>query len=309
MILSPQLHRWRRQLYDNPYILLTLTAFFFGGNTIAGRLAVGEASPYQIVTLRWIVVFMILCVWQRGRMIEAWRQARPRALWIFLMGTLGLTLFNTLFYEAAHRTSAVNLGIIQGTIPVWVLLGSLVFYGVRFGVLQGVGVLLTAAGAILLASQGDLVALIRLNINNGDFMMFIACFIYAGYTVALKKRPPLSSVLFFSLLAGAALLSSLPLMCYELFFSDVPWPTTRGWGLIVLIALFPSFLSHVFYIRGIEILGPGRAGVFINLVPVFAVLLAVLLLDEPIFWFQGIALLLVLLGIWLAEKRAKRDSY
>ena len=82
-------------------------------------------------------------------------------------------------------------------------------------------------------------------------------------------------------------------------------PTLRGWGVVVLVALFPSFLAQLTFIKGVEIIGPGRAGIFVNLVPVFGAALAVIFLGEEFHLYHGIALALVLGGIWVAERSVK----
>lgn len=77
-----------------------------------------------------------------------------------------------------------------------------------------------------------------------------------------------------------------------------------GWLVIFYIALCPSFLAQIFFIRGVELIGPNRAGVFVNLVPVFSAAMAIILLGEEFALYHGAALALVLGGIWIAEKFA-----
>ncbi len=296
-----------RRLYGAPTALLILAALFFGGNTVAGRLAVGHISPEQLVSLRWAAVLLMLAPVLRGRIAAAWRRTRPRIIWIFAMGASGFTCFNILFYAAAHKTGAINLGIIQGTVPVWVLAGAFIFYRARARALQIVGVAATIFGIAVLASRGDLRALSSASVNAGDMMMLAACFVYACYTLGLKHRPRMDGLEFFFMLAVAALLSSLPLAAYEIWSGGARFPTAQGWLVLLYVAIFPSCLSHIFYIRGVELVGPGRAGVFLNLVPVFAAACAVLLIGEPLRWFQVAALALVAAGIWLSEKGGRRS--
>jgi len=66
--------------------------------------------------------------------------------------------------------------------------------------------------------------------------------------------------------------------------------------------IFPSFTSQLFFMRGVQLIGPGRAGVFINLVPIFASALSVLLLGEKFGLFHAVGMVLVLGGIWVAER-------
>ena len=290
------------------YVLLVLAALFFGGNTVAGRLAVGHISPEQIVLFRWVAVVLMLSLILRGRAVSALRKGGVRWRWFFIMGATGYTCFNTLFYFAAHKTSAVNLGILQGTIPVWILMGVFVAHRVRARGLQMFGVFLTVTGVVLLAARGDFEALLATGVNPGDLMMLAACFCYACYTVGLKNRPPVDGLEFFFLLSSAALVSSAPLAVYEVVSGDAHLPDLQGWLVVLYVALFPSFLSQVFFIRGVELIGPGRAGVFLNLVPVFSAVCAVLIIDEPLLWFQAAALVLVIGGIGLSEKSGRQSS-
>jgi drug/metabolite transporter (DMT)-like permease len=132
--------------------------------------------------------------------------------------------------------------------------------------------------------------------------MLIACLFYAGYTLSLRQRPKVPGLVFFAALAAVAFLISVPLLAAEIMTGHGYWPTGKGWLILVYVAVGPSFLAQLFFMRGVELIGPGRAGVFVNLVPVFASLLAVLILSEPFAWYHAVALALVLGGIALAEK-------
>jgi drug/metabolite transporter (DMT)-like permease len=233
----------------------------------------------------------------------AWPQVWPSRLRIFAMGTFGFTGFNALFYAAAYHTTAVNLSIIQGTIPVLVLVGTVAFLGSRARPVQLAGVVLAMAGVAVVAVKGDLHLLRTLGVNVGDLFMLIACVFYAGYTLALRNRPAVPGFVFFTALAGVAFVSSLPLIAFEAAAGTLQWPTPTGWLILIYVALFPSLLAQVFFMRGVELIGPGRAGIFVNLVPVFGSVFAVLLISEPFAAYHAVALALVLGGIWLGERR------
>ncbi len=290
--------------YGNAILLLTVTTLLWGGNTVAGRLAVGEVSPMVVVFLRWVIVaaIMLPLLWPRIR--ADWPLMRPYFPRMILMAAFGFVGFNSLFYIAATATTAVNLGIIQGAVPIMLLIGSVFAFGMRVRILQVIGILLTLAGVTLIASQGKLDVLLALAVNPGDGIMLIACVLYSGYTLALRNRPRVSGLAFFAVLSGISAVASLPGLAFELSTSTVQWPTPAGWLVVLYIALFPSCLSQIFFMRGVELIGPARAGVFINLVPIFAAILAVSILGEPFEWHHGTALALVLGGIWLSERKA-----
>ena len=136
--------------------------------------------------------------------------------------------------------------------------------------------------------------------------MLVATLLYALYTLGLRNRPPVAALSFFTAMAAVAAVTSLPLLAFEIARGDVVWPTLTGWLIIVYVGLFPSLLAQIFFMRGVELIGPSRAGVFVNLVPVFGAFLAVLILREPFTLSSAVALALVLGGIFVAERLGKR---
>lgn len=289
--------------YRQAYLLLALTTLMWSGNAVAGRLAVGEISPMALTCLRWVIVVSILATFMRRQVVAEWPLLKPHLWRIVGMGALGFTGFNALFYEAAHHTSAVNLTIVQGAIPVFVILGALLVFKTQVRLLQIFGMTATVVGVVAVATKGDWEALRTLTFNIGDIYILIACLLYACYTLALRNRPKVPGLVFFTMLALVAFVSSLPLLAYEIAAGTVKWPTPTGWLVLLYVGIFPSLLSQVFFMRGVELIGPGRAGLFVNLVPVFGAVLAVLTLGEPFATYHAVALALVLGGIWLAERK------
>jgi len=289
-------------LYRQPSLLLTLTAVFWAGNAIAGRLAIDQITPLTLVCLRWVLVLAVLWPIYGRQVVVHWPEIRPRLFSIVLMASLGFTGFNVLFYLAAYHTSAVNIGILQGSIPIFVLAGAYVAQGVRATAVQLVGVLITAAGVVVVATSGAPLSILDIGLNRGDLLMLAACVLYAFYTVALRNRPQMPGAAFFTLLALIAALTSLPLLAFEAATTGLTMPTLNGFLVTGFVAVFPSCLAQLFYLRGVDLIGPGRAGVFVNLVPVFAAALGIGLINEPFASFHAVALGLVVGGIWLAQK-------
>ncbi len=113
-----------RLLWNSPIALLALTSLMFAGHSIVGRFAVGEISPMTLTCARWGLALISLSFAARANLQRDWAALRPRWLFILAMGALGFTAFNALFYTAAHRTTALNLSILQGAIPAFVLIGA-----------------------------------------------------------------------------------------------------------------------------------------------------------------------------------------
>ena len=283
------------------YLLLIVTTLCWGLNAIISRLAVGEISPMQLTTVRWLGVVLILVVFARDHIVRDWPILRRHLPFLCLMGCCGFTVFNALFYVAGHHTSAINIGIIQGSIPIFVLLGSLLVFRHPISLIQGTGVAVTLLGVIIVASQGDLGELLAMSLNRGDLFMLIACFFYATYSVGLSRRPNVSALGFFAIVALVAWIASLPLIAIETYQQGWTAPTTTGWMLVLIVTLLPSLIAQIFFIQGVGLIGASRAGVFVNLVPVWTSLMAVVFLREVFQPYHALALLLVLGGIGLSE--------
>lgn len=297
-------NRLLERLYQWPSVLLTLTAIFWAGNAVAGRLAVGHISPMMLVFLRWVLVLAVLWPLYGRQVREHWPEVKPRLGRIALMAFLGFTGFNVLFYTAAYTTSAINIGILQGSIPVVVLAGAFLMHGTRATLVQIAGVLITSIGVVVVATHGAPLSILEIGLNRGDLAMLAACVLYAFYTIALRDRPNIPGTAFFTLLALIAAVTSLPLLAAEAAIFGFSLPTWQGWLVTLYVAIFPSCIAQLFYVRGVDLIGPGRAGVFVNLVPVFAAILAVALISEPFAAFHAVALVLVIGGIWLAQRTA-----
>ena len=299
------IERSLQRLYRWPSLLLGLAALFWAGNTVAARLAIDEISPLTLTALRWVMVAAVLWPVYGREIRRHWPQIRPRLALVVLLALLGMTAFNALYYVAAHDTSAINIAILQGSMPIFVLAGAYLAHGSRAGLVQQLGVLITALGVAVVATHGAPQSILEVEFNQGDLVMLAACVLYALYTVALRDRPNMPGVPFFALLALIAAITSLPLVIFEVMGGSFRLPTAQGLAVTVWIAIFPSFLSQIFYLRGVDLIGPGRAGVFVNLVPVFAAILAVGLISEPFAPYHAAALILVLGGIWLAQRTAR----
>ncbi|MGD0186589.1 MAG: DMT family transporter [Roseiarcus sp.] len=295
-----------RAAWGSPVALLSLTALIWAANALASRMAVGQIAPMTLTCGRWAVALGPIAWAARGTLRRDIEVMRGRWLFVALMGTLGFTGFNALFYVAGHRTGALNLSIIQGSIPAFVLIGARFALGEKVRALQALGAFATMLGVVAIASQGDASRLAGLAFNSGDLMVLIACFLYAGYTLGLRDRPRVSGLGLLAGMALAALVSSVPLLAWEIAAGDFVWPTGEGLLLLLFTALGPAFVSQVFYMRGVELIGPGRAGVFVNLVPAFGALMAVVLLGEPFAAYHVVALVLVVGGIAVAQRGPSR---
>ena len=130
--------------------------------------------------------------------------------------------------------------------------------------------------------------------------MFFSCFLYSGFTLGLRKKPnidPFVLMFFFSI---TALIASFPGILIENHLNLINWPNKKNDFLIIIyIALVPSLISQLFFIRGVELIGADKASLFINLVPLFSAFLGIIILNEKLQIFHLFSLIVILFGIYL----------
>ncbi|MGH1359059.1 MAG: DMT family transporter [Burkholderiaceae bacterium] len=289
--------------YQQPTLLLITAVLCWGANTVFGQLAVDQISPIMVVFTRWLFVSALLWPLFGHRVRADWPLIKPRLGMTILMASLGFTGFNSLFYAAAYTTGALNVGILQGSMPIFVLAGSLLLFGTRVTPLQIFGSLLGLTGVIAVATEGRPLALLELDIAIGDGLMLIACLLYSFYTLALKNRPAISGLSFFTLMAPIAMITALPLVIGETLIQGFQWPSLQGWLVTLAIAVFPSCIAQIVFLRAVDLIGPGPAGGYMNLTPVFAAAMGVAFLGESFYGFHAAGLSLVIGGIWLVQRR------
>lgn len=283
------------------YAYLTVTMLFWGANAVAGKIAVGHISPLALTTLRWAAALLVILAFMMPQVRRDWAEIRRHWLLLFLYGAAGFTGFNALLYSALNYTSAINSVIVQAGIPMLIFVFNFLLFRVQASLAQVAGFTITFVGVLLTASHGDFSALRNLELNFGDALMLVAAVVYALYTISLRWKPAIHWQSFIAAPAFGALISALPLLAWEIARGDVIYPDATGWLVVLYAGLFPSLISQIFYVRGVELIGANRAGLFINAIPVFGTLLSVLMIGETLHMFHIIALVLVLGGIAVAE--------
>ena len=297
-----KLEKYRVNASIQAYCLLILTTLCWGLNAVFARMTAGEISPMLLVSIRWLGTLVLIVFFAGRTILEGLPTIRRHIRYTFLMGLVGLGGFGTLIYYSAYYTTAVNIGIIQGAMPAIVLVGSCWFFRTSINLVQIVGIVVTMLGVVFVSISGELENMMSFSFNNGDLMMLIAVVFYGAYTVGLRRKHNLSSMVLFASVVGWAFISTLPLTIYEFASGRTVWPDENVWIIVGLIVLLPSFLSQICFIASVKLIGPARSGVFVNLVPVFASVLEVQLLGEAFELYHGNSLLLVLSGIYIFER-------
>lgn len=284
------------------YLFLLITALCWGGNAVAGKLAVGHISPLVLTFLRWLLALAIVVAISVPQIRRDWPLIRRNLPYLIGMGMIGFTAFNAVLYSALHYTSAINAVIEQAGMPLLIFVANFLIFGMTVSRGQVAGFLLTLTGVALTASNGEPATLLGLKLNFGDVLLLVAVLVYSTYTVGLRFKPDIHWKSMMAATATGAIVAALPLAGWEWWRGSAQLPDAHGWAAVAYTAIFPSLFAQIFFIKGVEIIGANRAGLFINLVPIFGMLLSILLIGEPLHLFHVISLVLVLGGIIIAER-------
>lgn len=293
------------------YLMLIACAMMWGSNHVVAR-GVNATVPFEALSFwRWVVAAVMLfpvCFKYLRRDLKLMAQHKMS---MFLIGFTGVFLFSVVIYLAAYNTTAVNTGLLNATTPVWVLLFAAVLSADKPKLGQWVGVLVAGAGTATIIAKGDLSVFARMDFVSGDVFAMISAMVWAAYSMLLKRAPkgvhPLSLV-FVSALVGLCFLTPLYIWSIlidgEPFFThlDPAWPDMLK---IFYIGAGPAFLGYLFWNKGVSVVGPANAGVFLYLMPVFASVLAIIFLGEELHMYHLGGIVLIAFGIWQATRRKK----
>jgi drug/metabolite transporter (DMT)-like permease len=293
---------------NRPLILVVLATLFWAGNAIAGKIAVGHISPFLLTSLRWLVALMVLMPFAFNKLKSDWQRVRPRLIVLLLLGTLGFTLFNNLMYSALAFTSAINVAIIQSSLPLFVFVVNAFFFAMAVNKFQAIGFPITLIGVLIVTFQGHVSLLFEQQVNSGDVLMLLAVMAYGVYSVFLSKKPDVHWLSTMTVLASGALIASIPFVIFEGLSGKLVMPDVTGMSVVLYAAIFASIGAQAFWIRSVELIGANATSMFINLVPLFGALLAVIVLGEQLYMFHVIGFSLIVSGIYVAQLRVQTSS-
>jgi drug/metabolite transporter (DMT)-like permease len=289
----------------SPYVLLTLAPFFWSVNWIVGRALHYDVPPMAMTFFRWLFAVAILAPFALPHVLRQWPLLRANARRLLLLGAIGIGSHNALAYLGLNYTTATNGVILNSFIPVMIIAIAWVFLRQRLAPLQLVGVAVSLAGVLAILSGGSLAALAAFRLNGGDLLIVLSMAMWATYTILLRWRPPgLHTLSFLFVIAVIGDAAMLPFWLAEHAMGHRvawTWPTFAA---LASVALFSSVLAYLFWNRGVEMVGPQVAGLFVHLMPVFGVLLAWLFLGERLAPFHLAGVVLILTGIALTSRRS-----
>ncbi len=281
-----------------PHLFLLLVVTIFSGNILVGK-ALVDLPPFTISLGRVAIALVVM-------LPLGWHQARHgwpvfRRHWRPLLGLAlsGVAFFNALIYAALKFTSATNVAILESLIPVATLLLSVLLLGERFRPLQWGGVVVSLGGAVVVITAGEGAELVPGGVNPGDLIMLLAVLVWVGYSLLVKEHmarfPRYGGLLVMLVIANLAL---APIALLEGAWQVVPRLSSAELAGLGYLGLFPSVVALLLYNSALADIGPTRAAVYLNLLPVFTMLGAWWWLGDHILAVQVVGSLVVIAGVW-----------
>jgi drug/metabolite transporter (DMT)-like permease len=293
----------------SPQLLLVVATLFWGGNFVVGRLVRQDITPIALTFWRWLLALAILLPLSAAELRREWRLILGSWKVIVGLSASGITAYTICVYEAVRLTTAVNAALFVATVPLTIGVASWLINRDRMTRTQLLGLAIALGGAVVIIAQGNLALLLALRFNRGDLWMLAAVPLWAIYAVLQRRRPAaIAPLTFVTASIGAALLLLAPAYAWDVAHGE---PTQWSSGSLFAVgytAVFASAVSYVLWNRGSAALGPNRAGVFINLIPAWSAVLAILLLGETLAPYHIIGAALVASGIAVAHWQERRSG-
>ncbi len=290
----------QRDHSDFAYVILTVTAFFLACNHVIGRAVHEQIPPVGLSFWRWLAGALILLPFALPGLRRHWpgyrRHWRSFALLGFLM--VGST---TLVLIALTMTLAINVSLINAVQPTLTVLFAWLFLKEHLSKWRALGIVCGISGVVVMISHADLTLLAHLHLQPGDLVTLLAMCGFSAFALNLKRLPhEFSAVeaLFGITITGTAML--LPFYRWEAATVQAMPFSATSISAIIALALLVSVFGNLGWFAGNRLIGPSRASIFINLIPVFGTVLAITFLDEKLLAYHLAGGGLVVLGLILA---------
>ena len=290
-------------LFNQPYLLLSLTSLFWAGNTVVGRFIAGHVPPVSFAFIRWAGAFLLVLPFAVPHLARDWPAIRKHAGLMTMLALTGFSIYNAMAYYGLQYTSAINGLLLQSTGPLFVGLWSFVLFGDRLSARQAGGICISLTGVLVIVCHGSFDVLIGIGFNRGDVVLVVALLFYAYYTAALRQRPQMHPLSFLAVAMGWGALLLVPALAWEIASGRTFAVDTANLASIAYVCLFPSLLGYLFLNRGIELIGANRAAPFLHLIPVFGSVMAIAFLGEHFELYHAVGYVLVFTGITIATRK------
>lgn len=285
------------------YGMLIFATATWGSAFIAGKIAVQSFEPATVAFLRFLgaAVLLFPLMW-----LTETNRSKPTLKDYGLFAVLGLTgiaLYNICFFIATKHAPVIKSSLFIASNPVLIVLLSGVFLKEKITKNHIIGMVIALIGVTFIITDGHVLSLLQFGFETIDFVLLGAVICWALYSVVgkvvLKKFTPVESTTY-AVAFGTLFL--LPFAIVETTWKDVQHADYATWLAIAHMSIFVTVVSFIMYYYGIKEIGAAKASIFINVMPVSAVLMATIFLHETFTWAHGFGAAFVLSGVYIGTQ-------
>lgn len=288
------------------YIMLTFATSSWGSAFIAGRFATEDFSPVTTAFFRFffaalLLVPIMLLMDKGGRRPEG----KEWGL-VSLLGLTGIALYNIAFFIAARDAPVAKSSLFIASNPALIMILSALFLKEALTRRNVTGLILALGGAVIIITEGNVNELLQAGLQPIDTVLMLAVICWALYSVlgkvALEKFSAVTSTTY-AVCTGTVIL--FPFALLETDLAHIQQAGLLTWGSVLHMSVVVSVISFIMYYQGIKMIGAAKASIFINFMPLSAVILAVIMLDEPFTFVHAAGAVLVLTGVTVGTRPEK----
>ncbi|KON88413.1 antibiotic transporter [Sporosarcina globispora] len=290
------------------FVLLIFANMIWGGNFVIGRIGVEYFPPLLFSLMRWVIAFLLLTPFMVKQFKKDWKILRQHKRVLFLLAVTGVAGYNTIIYFALQYTTSINASVVNSTTPIFIAILAIIILREKLLANQTAGILLSVLGILFIISKGSTEVFRSWQINAGDLYVLAAVLMWAVYSVIGNKYSnvlPALSTFYASSFLGVLILMPLSLIEYMLIESKPVFSCTSG-GILLYVGFLASILAFLSWNFGVSIIGASKAGVFLNLLPIFAIVFALCFTQENLHLYQVIGGGIVILGVLLSSMKSIR---
>ncbi len=289
------------------YTFLVFATLFWSGNFIVGKFAtLFQIPPLTLNFYRWVMVWFILIPFTFKEILNKKNYIKANWMIISFMGIITISTFNSVVYFALNYTQVINAVLMLAGIPAVVMILSSMMKIERANMFQLVGLILSVMGVATIISNADIQKIFALNFNKGDLWMLVCVLSWSIYSTLLKKKKfELSQFTFIQLMVTVGLIFLIPQYFYERSIG-LEIPINKFFIAILLyVVIFPAIAAYYCWQKAIELIGPNRSAIFVQLMPLFSALMAILIFKEKFQLYHFIGGIFIVSGIYLSNRKTQ----
>lgn len=289
-----------------PMIKLFLAPVIWGGALSAGRIVSAELPAFTTSFIRFIIasLFMVPALYLKEKKFP--KPTRGEMGWIFLLSLVGVVFFNALLFTSLKTITAVRSSVLLAFTPALVAVAARFIFKEKITLLIAAGIIAATTGAVLTITNGDIAGVMASGLAIGDIYMLGAVIAWGAYSIIIKlamsRLSPLA-LLAYGSVVGVIIL--IPFTIYEGAWSAIPDLSTAAIWSLIYLSIGAAGLAYLWYYEGIAKVGSSKASVFLNVEPVAAIILGVVLLGEELTLVVTIGAILVIGGLFLTNYKPK----